>query len=65
MQKAQDFVFDWYKKNNLPASAPFPMRLLSEQAYGKEALLGSYWDGVIDLTDKEQTKIFERYLGLR
>lgn len=65
MQKAQDFVFDWYKKNNLPASASFPMRLLSEQAYGKEALLGSYWDGVIDLTDKEQTKIFERYLGLR
>ena len=61
---ATNFIKDWYKKNSLSPDEPFPMRLLSEQPWGKEVLLGSYWEGIIDLSDPASRKIFETYLGL-
>lgn len=59
-----DFIEDYYKTKKLPAESPFPMHLITGQKWGKEALLGSSWEGVIDLRDKAQRKIFEKYLGL-
>lgn len=61
---ASEFIDTYYKKHSLPASAPFPMRLLTEQSWGKEVLLGTDWAGKIDLFDQESVKIFEHYLGM-
>lgn len=44
------------------SSAPFPMNKIARLPYGKKALLGSDWDGVLDLTDARQRNVFERYL---
>ena len=67
VKKCKAFIEDWYRKNNLPDSHPFPMRLFQEGSWkgrGKEILLGTNWDGVIDLSDASIRKIFESYLGL-
>lgn len=63
-KEAHDFIEDYYNKNNLPATAPFPMRLISEQPWGREALIGGFWEGFIDLTDQSQREVFENYIGL-
>lgn len=39
-----------------------PMHEIAERKYGKKLLMGSTWKGHIDLTDKEQTAVFEAYL---
>lgn len=44
------------------SKAPFPMNKIARLPYGKEALLGSDWEGVLDLTDPTQRRVFERYL---
>lgn len=44
------------------SSAPFPMNKIARLPYGKKALLGGDWDGVLDLTDTQQRRVFERYL---
>jgi ribosomal protein S18 acetylase RimI-like enzyme len=63
-EKAEDFVNKYYKKHSLDDSDPFPMRLLTEQDWGKKVLLGSFWEGIIDLQDNKMRKVFENYLGL-
>lgn len=44
------------------SSDPFPMHKIARLPYGKKALLGSDWEGVLDLTDTQQRRVFERYL---
>lgn len=44
------------------SSSPFQMNKIASLPYGKKALLGSYWDGMLDLTDTQQRRVFERYL---
>ena len=63
-KEAHDFIEDYYNKNNLPATAPFPMRLISEQPWGGNALMGGFWEGFIDLTNQSQREVFENYIGL-
>lgn len=63
--EALKVVNDWYKKNGASADTPFPMNELLKYPWGKDLLMGSLWDGHIDLKDAAQTKIFEEYLGLR
>lgn len=64
-QEAWDFIEDYYKKNGLSEDKPFPMYLLTEQPWGKRALLGSFWSGTLNLNDPTQVARFEKYLGLR
>lgn len=59
------FVEKHYKQYDLSADAPFPMKLITEQPWGKEALLGTYWSGRLDLRDESQRKAFEVYLSRR
>ena len=44
------------------SSDPFPMNKIARLPYGKKALLGGDWEGVLDLTDTQQRRVFERYL---
>ncbi len=44
------------------SSAPFPMNKIARLPFGKKALLGSNWEGVLDLTDPQQRSVFEKYL---
>jgi len=44
------------------SSAPFPMNKIARLPYGKKALLGPLWDGILDLTDLTQRRTFESYL---
>lgn len=41
---------------------PFPMNTIARLPYGKKALLGGDWEGILDLTDPTQRRRFERYL---
>lgn len=43
-------------------SNPFPMNKIARLPYGKKALLGGDWEGVLDLTNAQQRNMFERYL---
>ena len=59
-------VSDFYSHN--PNTTPFPMRLISGlhikgKHVGKDLLLGTEWHGNINLKDKTQRTIFERYLS--
>lgn len=63
--EAQQFIEDYYSKNGLSEDKPFPMYLLTEQPWGKNALLGSFWEGTLNLKDPTQRARFEKYLGLR
>lgn len=65
LQKALDFIEDYYTTNNLPHSAPFPMKLLAQQPWGKDALLNSLWSGILDLRDKAEREFFEKYMFSR
>ncbi|GEM_PF-7072017 len=40
------------------------MYLLVKEGLGKE-LLGSSWEGVLDLNSKQQVEYFEKYLGIK
>ena len=67
VEKAKDFIEAYYKKNNLPSSSPFPMKLFTEGEWkekGKRILCGTDWNGKIDLSDTAQRKTFENYLGV-
>lgn len=44
------------------SSDPFPMNKIARLPYGKKALLGGNWEGVLDMTDAQQRRVFERYL---
>lgn len=57
-------VITKYRQRNKTASK-FPMNLLAEKKYGKQLLLGSDWEGTLDLTNKKQRSIFEDYLSNR
>ena len=45
-------------------SKPFPMSRLANIKGGKAALLGSDWDGTIDLTNEKERNQFLEYLFL-
>lgn len=62
LQEAIDLIDDWYSNNNKSDNDLFPMRLLTEQPWGKELLLGTSWEGSIDLLNDEARKQFEDYL---
>jgi hypothetical protein len=57
---AERIITSHFRKNQY--SQVFPMRLLAQESYGKRMLLGSGWDGFLDLTDKNQLEIFLNYL---
>ena len=61
---AIEVVNDYYKKKGLSSETPFPMKLISEKL-GKDALLNSSWDGVLDFSDPNQLAVFKSYLGLK
>jgi hypothetical protein len=65
LEKALNFIDDYYKTNNLPHSAPFPMKLIAQQPWGKDALLNSSWSGILDLSDKAEREFFEKYMFSR
>ena len=65
LEKALNFIDDYYKTNNLPHSAPFPMKLLAQQPWGKDALLNSSWSGILDLSDSAEREFFEKYMFSR
>ncbi len=44
------------------SSDPFPMNKIARLPYGKKALLGGDWEGILDLTNPQQRRVFERYL---
>lgn len=64
-KEALSVIDRYYQDNLLKASAPFPMNKLLVLPQAKLLLLGSYWEGVLDLFDEEQVKGFKKYLGLR
>jgi len=61
-QKQEDRIVAIIDEHFKKSSAPFPMNKIARLPYGKEALLGSDWEGVLDLTDPTQRRTFERYL---
>ena len=65
LEKALNFIDDYYKTNYLPHSAPFPMKLLAQQPWGKDALLNSSWSGILDLSDSAEREFFEKYMFSR
>lgn len=67
LTKAEDdyiggLIDNWYKTRSY--SEPFPMKKIADLTYGRKALLGRDWHGVINLRDDTQRKIFEEYLGI-
>lgn len=62
--KAKKFIEKYYKDKSLKSTDPFPMRLLTEQTWGKNELKGSYWEGILNLRDDKARKVFEDYLGI-
>ncbi len=62
-KQAQTIFDDFYTRNS--SKVRFPMRILTEQPWGKDLLLSSAWDGEIDLTDKNAVDLFKRYVSTR
>lgn len=58
---AKQIVIDFYKSHK--ASDPFPMNTLTGFDWSKELLLGSGWDGALNLNDKAQLEVFINYLN--
>lgn len=54
-------ITDKYFREN-PTAESFPMRIIADMPGGKEMLLGSDWDGFLDLTDRAAVQTFENYL---
>lgn len=57
-KKIMDIINEHFNNSN----THFPMNQIARLPYGKKALLGSRWEGVLDLTDARQRGVFERYL---
>jgi predicted GNAT family acetyltransferase len=57
---ATNIVKQYFTSNNKASN--FPMNLLADTEYGKKLLLGSDWNGCIDLLNETQRKTFEKYL---
>lgn len=57
---ATELVKQYYALHNKPDL--IPMRIVADQPYGKELLLGRSWDGVLDLDNKTERKYFESYI---
>lgn len=62
-KKQKDEIIGIIDEHFAKSNAPFPMSKIAMLSFGKEALLGQYWDGVLDLTDPTQRKYFENYIG--
>ena len=60
---AQKIVDDFYASHN--RDELFPMRVLTEQPWGRDLLMGRSWSGEIDLTDSNTVELFERYIATR
>lgn len=63
--KIESAASEWYENGKHENAEPFPMKIISDKPWGKKALIGSFWEGILDFNNKEQTDIFERYLGIR
>lgn len=59
-EKALSIFRNWRAQN--PNEEYFPMNLLAKEKYGRSLLIGSHWNGILDLTDKKATNYFERYI---
>lgn len=57
---ANGIIDRWTKKST---SAFIPMSLLSDTSFGKDLLLGTHWQGSINLTDKTQYYRFFNYMN--
>ena len=57
-KKIMDIINEHFDNSN----TPFPMNRIAKLPYGEKALLGGYWEGVLDLTDARQRGVLERYL---
>jgi hypothetical protein len=62
MQEARKIVEDFYTTNS--DTTPFPMNLLTGYEWSVDLLKGASWYGIIDLNDKNQKKVLEKYLGI-
>ncbi len=61
--QARALVKDYFEAH--PDAKFFPMRIMSSQPWGKEALTGTSWYGYLDFTDSEQKKDFTDYIGYK
>ena len=61
---SDSIIEGYYRKNGLSNDKPFPMYLLAETESGLGLLLGSSWDGYINMTDRQMVRHFKGYLGL-
>lgn len=58
--EAKNYLEGFYKTRN--KDERFFMNILAEQPWGRALLIGTLWDGTIDLTDSEERSYFERYI---
>lgn len=58
---ATELIKQYYALHGQPDT--IPMRIIADQPYGKELLLGRSWDGVLNLDNKKERKYFESYIG--
>lgn len=54
-------IDEWFAEDE---ERVFPMKKIADLTYGKNALLGQAWYGTLDLRDKAQRMVFEKYLGI-
>lgn len=47
-----------------PQEKLFPMNLIAREKFGKEVLLGSHWNGILDMQNENVIKYFERFIGI-
>lgn len=59
-EKAEAIFDEFYSSH--PYSTKFPMHLISDKPWGKDALKGSKWFGELDLSDKEQKNRYVSYI---
>lgn len=62
-EKALSVYRQWREKN--PNEDYFPMNLIAREKYGKKLLMGTHWNGILDLTDKNVTNYFEKYIEFK
>ena len=62
-EKALSKFEKWLGQN--PNEEYYPMNLIAREKYGKGLLLGSRWNGILDLTDRYATSYFESYIGFK
>lgn len=59
--EANEIFEEWLRFN--ADEAYFPMHLLADTDFGKDLLLDTNWNGILNLKDKQQVKRFEDYLN--